>query len=110
MNIASGSTEFVTTKIDIRPSLNLRVGDDNRWAVRAAIDAVVAHACGLSRDQYAHVLSSFERTSYPRPLELCLAHQGELQSIELEAFTKKGDPRWGIPLNESLPSVVSDRA
>lgn len=42
-------------------------GDDERWAVRAAIDAVVADAYGLSRDQYAHVLSTFSHTSYGPP-------------------------------------------
>src|SRR5213076_2362571 len=39
-------------------------GDDVRWAVRAAIDAVVAHAYGLTRDQYAHVLSTFSHSSH----------------------------------------------
>ncbi len=39
-------------------------GDDERWRVRAAIDAVVADAYGLSRDQYAHVLSTFSHSSY----------------------------------------------
>ena len=42
-------------------------GDDERWAVRAAIDAVVADAYGLSREQYAHVLSTFSHASYRRP-------------------------------------------
>ena len=47
--------------------------DDERWHVRAAIDAVVADAYGLSRYQYAHVLSTFKHTSYPKAPELCLA-------------------------------------
>ena len=33
--------------------------DEERWAVRAAIDAVVSYAYGLSRHQYAHVLTTF---------------------------------------------------
>src|SRR5262249_40267855 len=37
--------------------------DDERWAVRAAIDAVVADTYGLNRDQYAHVLSTFSHKS-----------------------------------------------
>lgn len=30
----------------------------------------------------------------------------ELQQIGLEAFTKKHDPYWNIPLNENLPQPV----
>ena len=83
-------------------------GDDERWAVRAAIDAVVADAYGLSRDQYAHVLSTFSHASYPKAPELCLARFDELKAIGLEAFTKKYDPYWDIPLNESTsPSLSS---
>ena len=80
--------------------------DDERWHVRAAIDAVVADAYGLSRDQYAHVLSTFKHTSYPKAPELCLARFDELKSIGLDAFTKKHDPYWDIPLNENLPQPV----
>jgi hypothetical protein len=83
-------------------------GDDARWAVRAAIDAVVAWAYGLSRQQYAHVLSTFSHRSYPRAPELCLGRFDELKSIGLEAFTRRHDPYWDIPLNESLPQPVID--
>lgn len=85
-------------------------GDDERWAVRAAIDAVVADAYGLSREQYAHVLSTFSHASYPRAPELCLARFDELQEVGLEAFSKKHDPYWDIPLNESLPEPVIELA
>ena len=83
-------------------------GDDERWAVRAAIDAVVADAYGLSRDQYAHVLSTFSHASYPKAPELCLARFDELKQIGLEKFTRKYDPYWDIPLNENLPKPVID--
>lgn len=83
-------------------------GDDARWAVRAAIDAVVADAYGLDRRQYEHVLSSFTHRSYPKAPELCLAAFDELKSIGLETFTRKHDPYWDIPLNESLPKPVID--
>lgn len=82
------------------------VSNDERWAVRAAIDAVVADAYGLDRDQYAHVLSTFSHKSYPKAPELCLAAFDELKAIGLEAFTRKHDPYWDIPLNESLPKPV----
>jgi len=83
-------------------------GDDERWEVRAAIDAVVADAYGLSRDQYAHVLSTFSHKSYPKAPELCLARFDELKQIGLDAFTRKHDPYWDIPLNENLPQPVID--
>ncbi len=83
-------------------------GDAARWAVRAAIDAVVAHAYGLTRDQYAHVLSTFSHSSYKDAPRQCLAAFDELQKIGLEAFTKKHDPYWNIPLNENLPQPVID--
>lgn len=83
-------------------------GDDERWAVRAAIDAVVADAYGLSRDQYAHVLSTFSHASYRKAPELCLARFDELKQLGLEAFTRKHDPYWDIPLNENLPQPVID--
>jgi hypothetical protein len=83
-------------------------GDDARWVVRAAIDAVVAHAYGLTRDQYAHVLSTFSHSSYKDAPRQCLAAFDELESLGLEAFTKNHDPYWDIPLNENLPQPVID--
>ncbi|MBD2358144.1 N-6 DNA methylase [Tolypothrix sp. FACHB-123] len=82
--------------------------DDERWQVRAAIDAVVANAYGLNRNQYAHILSTFSHKSYPQAPPRCLAYFDELQAIGLEAFTKKYDPYWDIPLNENLPQPVID--
>lgn len=83
-------------------------GDEARWAVRAAIDAVVAHAYRLTRDQYAHVLSTFSHASYKDAPRKCLAAFDELLTIGLEAFSRKHDPYWDIPLNENLPKPVID--
>jgi hypothetical protein len=80
--------------------------EDSRWAMRATIDALVADAYGLSRDQYRHVLSSFSHTSYPAAPERCLAAFDELKSLGAEAFTRKYDPYWDIPLVEQLPKPV----
>ena len=74
----------------------------------AAIDAVLTPANGLTRDQYAHVLSTFSRTSYKDAPRRCLTAFDELQSVGLEAFTKKHDPYRDIPLNENLPQRVID--
>jgi hypothetical protein len=80
--------------------------DDDRWQVRAAIDALVADAYGLNRDQYAHVLLAFSHKSYPKAPSLCLEKFDELKRIGLDAFTKKHDPYHDIPLNENLPQPV----
>ncbi|WP_425354858.1 hypothetical protein [Limnoraphis robusta] len=80
--------------------------DDERWKVRAAIDAVIAQAYHLNREQYCHVLSTFSHKSYPKARQLCLEMFDELESIGLEAFTQKYDPYHDIPLNENLPKPV----
>jgi hypothetical protein len=82
--------------------------DDRRWLVRAAIDAVVAVAYRLDRDQYAHVLASFNHKSYPRAPELCLHAFDDLAKHGLAAFCKKHDPYWDIPLVTTLPNPVLD--
>jgi hypothetical protein len=80
----------------------------DRWRVRAAMDAVVADAYGLDRDHFEHVLASFGHRSYPKAPELCVAALDELQAIGLEAFCRRHDPYWDIPLNESLPEPAID--
>lgn len=80
--------------------------DDDRWTVRAAIDAVVADTYGLNREQYSHILSSFSHKSYPAAPSICLSMFDELKHIGLESFTQKYDPYWDIPLNENLPQPV----
>jgi hypothetical protein len=82
--------------------------EDSRWAVRAAIDAVVAVAYGLNREQYAHVLASFSHKTYPRAPELCLQAFDDLAKRGLAAFCKKHDPYWDIPLVTTLPKPVLD--
>jgi hypothetical protein len=82
--------------------------EDDRWAVRAAIDAVVAAAYGLNHGQYAHVLASFSHKSYPRAPELCLQAFDDLAKRGLAAFCKKHDPYWDIPLVTTLPKPVLD--
>jgi hypothetical protein len=80
--------------------------DDARWQVRAEIDAVVAEAYGLTRAQYEHVLAGFSHKSYPKAPTMCLAMFDELKAIGLEAFVRKHDPYWDVPLVETLPKPV----
>lgn len=81
-------------------------GDDTRWSVRAAIDAVVADAYGLSRAQYEHLLGSFSHKSYPQATTRCLAAFDELREVGLAAFTRAHDPYHDIPLVTDLPKPV----
>jgi hypothetical protein len=81
---------------------------DGRWAIRAAIDAVVADAYGLSIEQYRQVLSLFSHRHDPKAPELCLAAFDELTHIGLDAFCKKHDPYWDIPLVTTRPKPVID--
>jgi hypothetical protein len=74
--------------------------------VRAAIEALVADANGLSRDQDAHVLSTFKDISCPKAPEPYLAQFDVLKSIGRDAFPKKHDPYRDILLNENLPQPV----
>jgi len=81
--------------------------EEERWKVRSAIDVVVADAYGLNREQYEHILKSFDRASGPNPFtENYLEKYDELKKFGIEKFTKKYDPYWDIPLNEELPKPV----
>lgn len=86
-----------------RPGSPVLEGVDQRWAVRAAIDAVVADAYGLDRPQYEHVLASFSHKSYPDAPKRCLEAYDELKRLGLARFCKKHDPYFDIPLVEALP-------
>jgi len=82
--------------------------EEKHCELSSAIDAVVAEAYGLNREQYIHVLSTFNHKTYPQAPELCLGKFDELKEIGLDTFTKKYDPYWDIPLNENLPKPVID--
>jgi hypothetical protein len=76
-----------------------------RYSARAALDAVIADAYGLTRTQYAHVLGAAKATTFPNASELCLAAFEELHTLGLEDFAKKYDPYGEVPLVEALPPV-----
>jgi hypothetical protein len=78
----------------------------DRWAGRAKIDVVVAHAYGIDRDRYERMLSLFAHRSFPRSQYMCLEAFDELSDIGLEAFIKRHDPYWDIPLNVNLPQPI----
>lgn len=81
--------------------------EEARWKARAAIDAIIAQTYGLNREQYVHILRSFDRASGPNPhTARCLAKWDELHHLGLEAFTRQYDPYWDVPLVELLPKPV----
>ena len=51
-----------------------RVSTTARWQLRAAMDAVVAQAYGLTRADYAHVLASFAHKHFPPRRRFALLH------------------------------------
>lgn len=81
-----------------------------RAELRSSVDAVVANAFGVNRTQYENILSTFRHSDDTSMPELCLTKFDELKSIGLDAFTKKYDPYWDVPLNEELPKPVIEIA
>ena len=91
-----------------RQTFPVLANEGARAAVRAAIDAVVAAAYGLGREQYAEVLSSFSHKSHPEAPERCLAAFDELARIGQGAFAQANDPYHDVPLREKLAAPVLD--
>jgi hypothetical protein len=79
---------------------------DERWKLRACIDAAVAYGYGLDRQQYEHVLFSFSHGNYPKAPYLCLEAFDELKEVGPDKFAREHDPYWEIPLKENLPQPV----
>ena len=57
----------------------------SHWDLRAEVDVTIAHAYGLNREQYRHVLASFSHRSFPEAPNLCLGafdlHQGKTAQL-----------------------------
>lgn len=83
-------------------------GDDARWAVRAAIDAVVADAYGFDHSEYEGALKTFRHRGYPGAPKRCLEAYEELRHDGLAAFCERRDPYFDVPLAASLASPVFD--
>ncbi|MEA5415983.1 Eco57I restriction-modification methylase domain-containing protein [Synechococcus sp. BA-132 BA5] len=93
-----------------RPTLSLPVIDQEeaRWSLRAAMDAVVADAYGLSRSDYEFLLATFNHRSYPLAPYACLEFYDELKCIGQAAFSRKYDPYWDVSLNQKPPEPLID--
>ncbi len=84
------------------------IGDAaDRWRLRAAMDAVVAHAYRLSHAQYERILAGFSHKSFREAPALCLAAFDELACKGLTQFCRDHDPYCDIPLVTSqAPPVI----
>lgn len=77
-----------------------------RQRLRAAVDAVVAHAFGLTKDQFTYILSTFKHKTHPDDPTFCLRAFDELRDLGLAAFERHHDPYFDLPLDESPPLPV----
>ena len=71
---------------------------DSPDVLRGQIDAIVANAYGLSREQYGHVLRSFSHRTHPDAPSLCLAAFDELKGLGLLKFGRRHDPLADVPI------------
>jgi hypothetical protein len=69
----------------------------DRWGLRAAIDAVVAHEYGVSRTEYERIVASFSHKSFAGAPALCLAAFDEFTAKGLDQFCRDYDPYSDIP-------------
>ena len=69
-----------------------------RQAVRAAVDAAVACAFGLTRSQFEHVLSTFSHSNCPDAPSACLAAFDEAKRDGTRAFVRRHDPYADVSL------------
>jgi hypothetical protein len=65
---------------------------DSSPSLRPRIDAIIANAYGLSRDQYDHVLGGFSHRSHPDAPALCLQAFDELKTTGETRFCRQYDP------------------
>jgi hypothetical protein len=79
-----------------------------RWAVRAAMDAVVAQAFGLDRTAYRQVLDGFSHKSFPAAPARCLDAFDALARDGLAAFCRRHDPYGTMPPDWTPPPASED--
>ena len=85
------------------------IADDTaRAALRAAMDAVVAHGYGLDRVQFERILASFTHKSNPAAPELCRVAFDDLAGRGPRHFCRAHDPYADIPLVTANARPVKD--
>ncbi len=67
-------------------------GEEERWRLRAAIDAALAAAHGLTRREYGVILGTFRHKTCPQMPAWCLERFDECEQEGLDAFGRRHDP------------------
>jgi hypothetical protein len=81
---------------------------DDRAALRAMIDAVVARGYGLDRDDYRHILGGFGHKGDASMPDRCLMAYDSLLDRGDKTFFKRHDPFHDVPLLASLSQPDSE--
>ena len=100
-----GAAWFETSATHAWPAISV---EHDRWRLRTAMDAVVAHGYTLSRAEYQQVLGSFSHRSFADAPKLCLDGFDEFARIGQEAFCCLHDPYGDIPLVTAPAQAVVD--
>jgi len=82
--------------------------ESDRWQLRAAMDAIVAHGYALSRPEYERILDCFSHKSFAAAPSLCLAAFDEYVRIGHDAFSCRHDPYSDTPLVTTLAQPIID--
>ncbi len=81
-----------------QPVLPELADPDDQGMLRAAIDAVVAQAYGLGRDDYLHILTGFSHKAHPSAPEQCIAAFDLLMECGARTFYERHDPFSDVPM------------
>jgi hypothetical protein len=71
---------------------------EDQITLRAAVDAVVAHAYGLSRNDFHHILTGFSHKVHPLSPEQCQVAFDSLTECGAHEFYRRHDPFTATPL------------
>ena len=82
---------------------------EERITLRAAMDAVVAHAYELNREDYHHILTGFSHKANAAVPRLCRAAFDALNDSGATELYRRYDPFANVPLVETLSQPDSDR-
>jgi hypothetical protein len=105
----SGYARLWREQLRINPTRDSDMAaSDAHVVLRAAIDAVVAHAYGLEREDYRHILTGFSHKARPSAPRQCLANFDLLSEHGPEVFFRRHDPFTHVPLVDELSQPDSD--
>ena len=79
-----------------------------RYALRAAIDAVVARTYNLGRDDYRHILTGFSHKAHPLAADQCIAAFDLLTGLGPLKFYRRHDPFSDVPLVDIMGQSDSE--